>query len=56
MFPSHQQTAIVSQPGESALDFPPSLATSQISPILRFWLFTIAPVWTNHVNTALLQA
>jgi hypothetical protein len=55
-FPAHQQTTIVAQPSEGALNFPPSLVTAQRTSILRPGLFAVAPMWTNHLNPSILQS
>lgn len=55
-FPTHQQAPVVAQPGEGALNFPPPLVAAQRASILRLGLFAVAPMWTNHLNTFILQS
>ena len=53
--PAHRQAAEVAQPGKGALDFPATLVTSQLAPILGLRLFAVAPMRADHVDTTLLQ-
>lgn len=55
-FPSHQQTSVVSQPGERALNLPASLVSAQLATILGLPLFAIAAMRTDHINSTLTQA
>src|SRR5437762_5454277 len=53
--PAHHQTAKISQPGERALDFPPSFIAPQFPPVLQRRLCPILPMRTDQVNAPLGQ-
>jgi hypothetical protein len=49
--PADHQSAIISEPGESPLNFPTAFITSQFSAIMVFLLFVIATVGANQFDT-----
>ena len=53
--PANHQAAIISEPRESSLDFPAAFITSQLSAIMVFLLFVIAPVRANQFDTMCLE-
>lgn len=54
--PAHYQSPEISQPGESAFDFPPPTVPPQLSAILKLGFFPIATMRTNQLNLLCLQA
>jgi hypothetical protein len=50
-----QNATVVLQPGKEALDLPTTLVTTQLTPILRLWFFTITLVRRNQFNVTLIQ-
>jgi len=52
---AHDQSAEISQPRKSALDFPALSVASQRPAILRWWLGSVAAVWTDQLDTPGLQ-
>jgi hypothetical protein len=48
--PADHQSAIISEPGESSLNFPTAFITSQLSAIIVFLLFVITPIRANQLN------
>ena len=53
--PANHQSAIISEPGESSLNFPTAFITSQLSAIMVFLLLVVAPVRANQFNTTCLK-
>jgi hypothetical protein len=53
--PANHQSAIISEPRESSLNFPTAFITSQLSAIMVFLLFVVAPVRANQFNTTCLE-
>jgi hypothetical protein len=53
--PSDNQSAIISEPGKSTLNFPTAFIASQLSTIMVFLLFVVAPIWANQFNTTCLE-
>jgi hypothetical protein len=53
--PADNQSAIISEPRESTLNFPTAFITSQLSAIMVFLLLVVAPVRTNQFNTTCLK-
>jgi len=54
--PANHQSAIISEPGKSSLNFPTAFITSQLSAIMVFLLFVIAPVRANQFDTTCLKS
>ena len=53
--PADHQSAIISEPRESSLNFPTAFITSQLSAIMVFLLLVVAPVRANQFNTTCLK-
>jgi len=53
--PADNQSAIISEPGESSLNFPTTSITSQFAAIMVFLLLVILPVRANQFNTSTSQ-
>jgi len=53
--PADNQSAIISQPRESPLDFIAAFIPSHLAAIIIFLLFVHASVWANHINAPLPQ-
>jgi hypothetical protein len=53
--PADHQSAIISEPRESSLNFPTAFITSQLSAIMVFLLFVVAAVRANQFNTTCLE-
>jgi len=53
--PTDNQSAIISEPGESSLNFPTAFITSQLSAIMIFLPFVVAPVRANQFDTSCLE-
>ncbi len=53
---AHQQAAEVLQPGEGALDFPPSAVAAQLAPVLESAVDTVAAIRHDQVGASLPQA
>ena len=50
------QSAIISEPGKSSLNFPTSFISSQLSAITILLLFVITAIRANQLNATLLQS
>ena len=53
--PADNQSAIISEPRESTLNFPTTFITSQLSAIVVFLLLVVAAVRANQFDTTCLQ-
>jgi len=52
VFPPNNKTAIILQPSKQPFDLPPATVPAESPAILRA-ILTIAPVWGNHLYSAL---
>ena len=53
--PADYQSAIISEPRKSSLNFPPACIPPELTAIMIFLLFVITPVWANQVNSSTTQ-
>ena len=56
MFISHDETTVIAEPSEGALNFPATPVTTQLSTVLVFLFLVILAVWADELDTALEQA
>ena len=50
--PADHQSAIISEPGESSLNFPAAFITSQLATIMVLLLLIVAPIGANQFNAS----
>ena len=55
MIPTNNKTTGISKPGESTLNLPSALITSQLAAIIVSLFFVVASVWANQLNTPISQ-
>ena len=53
--PANNQSAIISEPGESSLNFPSAFISSQLTAVMVFLLLVIMPIRANQFNTSTSQ-